>query len=101
MVRIFAFGVLLGGCADGESGGRQDDILALSSDLASGESLFDANCQSCHAADGSGGLGSNIQQVDVDLVVDAMLNGRTGMESYADLLTDQEMADIAGYVETL
>lgn len=87
---------------DGASGGRVDTILSLSGDVTNGEDLYTSNCVSCHAADGSGGIGSNIQGVDVDVTVDAVLNGRGNeMAAYGDLLTDQEIADLTAYVETL
>ncbi len=94
---------LVVGCDDGISNGRGDDILALSGDVATGRTLYTSNCQSCHAADGAGvdDLGANIQETDIDVVVDAVLNGRTGMTAYAEFFSDQQIADIAAFVETL
>lgn len=97
---MMALCCVLGAC-ETEPAGRAEQILSLSGDVASGEIEYTTNCVSCHSADGSGGIGSNIQDTDVEVMVDAMLNGRSGMISYADLLQDQQIADIAAYAETL
>ena len=99
-LRVLAVCVVATAC-DGVTSERAQTILALTGDVVNGESLYSTNCASCHLADGSGDIGSNIQGVDQDLLVDAMLNGRTGMISYADLFVDQEIADIAAYAEGL
>lgn len=98
--RAVALCVLLTAC-DSTSGGRADDILSLSGDVDRGLTLYTTNCVACHSKDGSGGIGSNIQGADAVLLVDAMLEGRSGMISYAELLEDQNIADIAAYAETL
>ena len=87
-------------CSEGEGGGRLDAVLSLSGDLSSGETLYLGNCEQCHAKDGAGRTGSDIRGSDVTELANAMLNGGQGMSSFAELLTDQEMADISAYVET-
>lgn len=102
-LRAMALVGLLCACEgdDPVEGGRADTILALSGDATTGQGTYDAVCAPCHAVDGSGGIGSNIQDRDVTVFVDAILNGRTGMISYADDFTDQEIADIAAHGESL
>ncbi|MEN0067366.1 MAG: cytochrome c [Myxococcota bacterium] len=102
------FGLLLSCSGDEETAvtsadtaTRETKILSLSPDLANGQSLYLDNCAACHAADGSGGIGSNIWDREFPVFVDAMLNSRTGMPRYADRLADQEIADIAHYGESL
>lgn len=102
MLRVLvAMSCVLVAC-DETAGGRAGDILALSGDVANGRTLYTTTCQSCHAADGSGveDLGINIQDVDIDVVVDAVLNGRTNMAAYGEVFEDQEIADIAAFAES-
>jgi len=99
-LRVVAVGlVFLVGCAT-EGDSAVDDILMLSGDVVAGETLYGTNCESCHAEDGSGGIGNDIREVDAATAVDAMWEGRDGMVSFSNLLTEQEIADIAAYVET-
>ena len=112
MTRYFglALALMMFGCngADDDGGkgttSEVDAILALTADTANGATLYDGNCALCHADDGSGfeGLGSNIQtETDEALVVESVLNGNDeGMTAFADILTDQEIADVSGFVTT-
>jgi cytochrome c551 len=104
MRKVFGLMVLMGvvGCSgdDGEAQTRDEIILSLTPDLVAGETGYVDNCSACHAADGSGGVGPNLVGVGADTTVNAMLNPPGGMNDYSNL-TDQEIADIAGYVESL
>ncbi len=84
-----------------EGADRADDILSLSANEANGEELYRTFCASCHAVDGSGGTGANIQGASARLTVESMLAPPALMPDYSSTLTDQEMADIAAYVESL
>lgn len=77
-----------------ETGGKKPD----------GASVFaDSGCGSCHtlaAADASGTLGPNLDesQPDRELVVDRVANGKGAMPSFADSLSDEQIAAVADYV---
>ena len=90
--------ILLAAC-NGGAGSRADDILALTGDATSGETLFADNCAVCHAADGSGGTGPNLSWESVSAeVVNVILSGEEDMPSFSDL-TDQEIADILAWLD--
>ena len=79
---------------------RLADILELEGDLEAGETFFDANCATCHAMDGSGGTGPNIQGSPRDVVVEATLVGPKVMPNF-ESRADQDLADVSVYVESL
>jgi mono/diheme cytochrome c family protein len=95
------------GCS-GEDGGKDgtgdevDAILALTPDLDNGAALYQANCALCHGENGEGieGLGSDVRtQTDQRAVVEVVLDGNDeGMTAFRDFLTEQEIADVSGYV---
>jgi mono/diheme cytochrome c family protein len=83
-------------------GNETDAILGLTGDATNGQKVFEANCQSCHGADGkSGTVGRNITSASDTELVHIVLNGEDEMPSFADTLSDQEIADVLGYVSTL
>lgn len=87
----------LAGCATGDA--RVDTILGLSGDAANGGAVFAANCASCHGADGNGGTEEGILGEEDDAeVVQIVLNGEETMPSFADVLTDQEIADLLAWM---
>ena len=89
--------LVFAGC--GSKGARVDDILALEGDPVNGAEVYAANCASCHAADGSGGSGPNIQGEDEDAeVAEVVLEGEEDMPAFDGDLTDQEIADVVAYV---
>lgn len=102
------FGVMAAlaiGCSgDAGDGGepltREEQILSLSADVASGEALYGTNCEVCHGVGGAGGVGPTLVGKDAPTVVTSMLEPPSGMTAF-ESLEDQEIADIAGYVETL
>lgn len=78
--------------AGGSSGGSPDAEL-----------LFTSHCGSCHtlsAADTSGEVGPNLDEVDLDAAeVEAVVReGRGSMPSFEGELTDDEIAAIAAFV---
>jgi mono/diheme cytochrome c family protein len=82
--------------------------------LAAGRMLYGTRCAFCHQPDGGGvpqafpNLAGNVAVVATrpDSVIAPMLNGLSGggtygaMPSFADALSDQEIAEIANYVRT-
>jgi mono/diheme cytochrome c family protein len=102
-----AFGMLAFGCngSDEPTATGVDAILALTPDTASGAVVYADNCAICHGDDGAGveGLGSDIRaQTDQTLVITTVLDGTEVdgaiMTSFADILTDQQIADVSGFV---
>lgn len=100
--------ILLGLVACGEKDGgdsdpgssRIDDILALTGDTANGQTLFEANCVSCHLADGSGDIGPSLQGALEDDALEYILNGEGSMPSFSSW-SDQDIADVYAYAESL
>jgi mono/diheme cytochrome c family protein len=73
-------------------------------DAAAGEEVYAANgCGSCHTleeAGTSGSIGPNLDdsQPDFELVVDRVTNGAGAMPPFGEVLSEQEIADVAAYV---
>jgi cytochrome c551 len=79
---------------------RVDAIVALEGDVAAGEAIYDAECASCHGAEGEGGVGPAMEEVvaghDEWAMVDVLVRGVGGMPSFDDL-DDQSIADVTAY----
>jgi mono/diheme cytochrome c family protein len=76
-----------------------------SGDAAAGEEVFLANCGSCHTladAGTTGTIGPNLDAASpsADKVVERVTNGAGVMPSFADTLSEQQIADVAAYVST-
>ncbi|HXS35994.1 MAG TPA: cytochrome c [Flavipsychrobacter sp.] len=71
----------------------------------SGEILFEAKCSSCHGVDGSAGIGNaaNLQtsKMDSATVERTIFNGKNGMPSFRNTLSETEIKQLASYVQTL
>ncbi len=74
-----------------------------------GEELYVSYCAACHGTDGSGGLGTNLNdnlyiqsQEDAELLT-FLLEGRSGtaMEGYKGLLMELQIEDIVAFLRTL
>jgi mono/diheme cytochrome c family protein len=74
-----------------------------------GEELYVSYCAACHGTDGSGGLGTNLNdnlyiqsQEDTELLT-FLLEGRSGtaMEGYKGLLMELQIEDIVAFLRTL
>ncbi len=104
LVLTCALTLTLTACGDkGDTGAdRAADILALTGDSASGETLFTSNCSGCHGADGAGSgsfpslIGITADEENVNIVLD----GDGSMPSFSSL-ADQDIADIFAFIETL
>ncbi|HMV68266.1 MAG TPA: c-type cytochrome [Myxococcota bacterium] len=89
---------------------RVEAILALTADAASGQGLYDEECALCHATDGTGGIGTSFveelsehaDELDEEKEewIGTVINGvdGTSMAAYGDTYSDQEIADIMGYI---
>lgn len=82
---------------------------AMSSDIAAGRRVFDAQCAWCHGAGGSGGTGPDLRRATLrhaandDTLVQIVRNGIPGTEmpSFAIALTDNTAWQTAAYVRSL
>jgi mono/diheme cytochrome c family protein len=72
-----------------------------------GAALFATNCARCHGADGGGGLGPQLSDGKVanDLTeaeeIRVVTNGRSGMPSFGDALSPEEIQQVVAYTRTL
>jgi mono/diheme cytochrome c family protein len=73
-----------------------------SGDDSAGKAVFAANCASCHAADGTGGVGPDLTTLpaaaDPAVVAKQVQNGGAIMPAFSGKLSDQEIQDVAAYV---
>jgi mono/diheme cytochrome c family protein len=70
---------------------------------AASETIFmNARCFACHGQDGYGGVGPRFRQDHflalTDYVIGQILIGRSVMPSFAEALSDQQIADVATYI---
>lgn len=83
---------------------RTQTVLGLTADVTSGKTLYTSNCASCHGSDGqSGSARRNVAGVadqNASSVVNVMQTGEDEMPSFSGL-SDQQLADILGYVRSL
>jgi cytochrome c553 len=74
-------------------------------DPAAGREVFLSNCGSCHTladAGTTGTVGPNLDSSSppTELVVERVTNGMGVMPSFADTLSEQQIADVAAYVSS-
>ena len=81
---------------------------AISSDLAAGRRIFDAQCAWCHGAGGTGGMGPNLQGkllhgTSTASIVDIVTSGIPGtdMPGFRSPLTERSIRQTAAYVQSL
>ena len=81
---------------------RAQTILALTGDSSAGATTYQTNCQGCHGDDGDGPVGTNLQGwVMTEESVNAIIDGKGSMPGFGNYFTDQEIADLVAFVETL
>ena len=108
-VAIVGAVLLLGACNGVD---RTDEILGLEGDVEQGRELYMENparsCAACHAVPALGIESENggppLDAVDTDArtTIASIVEGTVGAhdsQGYADVLTDQQIADIAAWVE--
>ncbi len=120
LLTIFAFSAAgLAGCGGGEEVSPTPETIVgtlpeattseqptstLEGDASNGAKVFaSAGCGGCHtleAAGSSGTVGPNLDQAQPEpsLVIERVTNGQGAMPSFADSLSEQEIADVAAYV---
>ncbi|MGD0474342.1 MAG: c-type cytochrome [Candidatus Velthaea sp.] len=80
---------------------------ASAGDATKGETIFSANCASCHGAKGAGGgVGPSLKgeksRKDTDAAVAWIKNPQPPMPKlYPSPLSEKDVADVAAYVESL
>jgi len=96
--------LVLSGC------GRTGGILELTGDPSNGETVYTDNCATCHAASGLGTNDPDTPGTGADLTTAAgnsdgdkeyvgyILDGNGEMTPFADILSDQDIADVLAYV---
>lgn len=73
-----------------------------------GENLYQAICQACHMVKGEGAKGagfypalaSNPKLAAAAYPIAVVMNGLHGMPSFAQRLSDEQVAEVVGYVRT-
>lgn len=98
---VAALMVYAAGCGGVENQDRIDTILTLTGDPVAGDAAFQGSCAECHAADATGGTGpSLVGNTDTETMAGQILNGGETMQSYASL-SDQTIADIIAWTQSL
>lgn len=121
LLGLIAVATLCFACSSGEEdesgddSGKSDDprvaaILALTPNVASGESLYKSDCVACHGESGRGSgegaaddlvnsLATNGDEASLTTILDGVPG--TLMIRYEGVYSDQEFADILAYAKTL
>ena len=81
-------------------------VSATGSSSSTGKSVFRESCGGCHTlavAGTHGTVGPDLDRLKPSdaLVVNAVINGRTGMPSFADTLSNVQIERVAGYVSVV
>ena len=100
---VTALMVALTGCGGNvENQDRIDAILALEGDPVAGKTAFETStCVDCHGADATGGTGpSLVGNDDTESMAAQILNGGETMPPFASL-SDQTIADILSWTQSL
>lgn len=87
---------------DDDTSDPVDAILALTGDSAAGMTIYSDNCSICHGDSGEGGTGDPLDvAIPAETIVETVYYGEGIMAAYSETLSDQEIADVAAYVQTL
>jgi len=73
-------------------------------DATAGEQIYTDNCESCHMVDGTGdstnGYPSLVdEKPSTDETIDLVTNGEGDMPEFGSTLSEQEIMDVAAYVD--
>lgn len=104
-LRPLAALVFVAASACGASQTQITAVSSLSGNASAGQSVYSANCASCHGADGrTGSANRNIVQAatgNSNGAIGTILLGDGAMPAFDGTLTDQQIADVVAYVKTL
>jgi mono/diheme cytochrome c family protein len=91
---------LAAGCGTSTS-----SVTALTGDATAGKTVYAAQCQACHGADGISGSAHravpSFATTNPDKTVSFILDGKDEMPAFSSTLTDQEIANVLAYAKTL
>jgi mono/diheme cytochrome c family protein len=80
-------------------------VTALTGDATHGKTVYEANCQGCHGADGASGTAKHDiaghAASDLEGAVRGVLAGKESMPSFQGLLSNQDIADVMAYLKSL
>ena len=93
--------LIMAGC-----GAESEDTGTATADpIAHGKEIYGDYCKLCHGADGRLGLNnaSNLAQSQLNKgeLIDVITNGRNAMQPYKNILSKQEINNVAEYILTL
>ena len=98
---LFFMTVMLFAC----DSGRISTIAEIQGSSSRGESLYVMHCSSCHGTDAqSGSAGEDILhdlEEEAEEVMEVILYGEDSTPAFAEVLRDEEIADIIEYMRTL
>ena len=81
---------------------RAGDIIELSGNPLVGATIYAPYCQACHGVDGVGIDGFRLSDVViVEGTVNVILFGRYTMPAFESILSDQDIADVLAFIQTL
>ena len=91
-----------------KSSGRDMNSMSsgegVKADIDSGKSLFIQYCSACHGNDGRKGLNGakdlSKSNREVNKIIKRISKGKGNMPSFKETLTDQQMIDIANYLDS-
>jgi alcohol dehydrogenase (cytochrome c) len=82
------------------------DAAPAGGDAVHGKAIFEANCATCHASDGSGGVGPSLKneksRKNTAAAIAWIKNPKPPMPKlYPSPLNDKDVEDVAAFVESL
>ena len=97
---IFLFATVSLACSSSTSS-RVTTINGLKGDATAGKSVYTNNCASCHGSDAkSGSARENLPSKSASTAYTQIIDGKGSMPSF-DNLSDQDIANVWAYVQTL
>lgn len=104
MTGLLLMGAVAAGCGGTATDGRDTAVAALTADTAAGKTVFTTNCAVCHGSDAKSGTArENLPSTaknQFSVAVGTIINGTSGMPSFSSL-TNQDIANVIGYLKTL
>ena len=72
---------------------------------ANGKEIYEAQCTSCHGADGKSGMSGakdlSASQLKSDEKINIITNGKNAMKGYKEVLTAEQISAVTEFTETL
>ena len=105
LLALLASGASVTACGPEDS--RVAGIVALTGSATTGEQLYASRkCTDCHGKAGRGGFGSDLGSAEThkaskDELANVILDGRWFMPSFKAKLSDQDVADLLAFVDTI